>query len=167
MAYREVTMLETKELLRLWIDGMAIKTIAGFLGVDPKTVRRYVRVGQEHGLAVGQDPAALTDEIVVAVMAAFRDVPGRPPGESWVLCRTHRAFIEQHLSNRVRLTKIRKLLNRQGVFIPYATLYRFAVQELEFGRARVCQFSPVRQPLISRIGSQSFSGDRWPGVFAR
>ena len=137
MSYREVTMLETKELLRLWMDGMAIKTIAGFLGVDPKTVRRYVRVGQEHGLSVGQDPASLTDEIVIAVMAAFRDVPGRPPGESWALCRAHRAFIEQHLENRVRLTKIRKLLNRQGVFIPYETLYRFAVQELGFGRPRV------------------------------
>ncbi len=34
-------------------------------------------------------------------MAAFRDVPGRPPGESWALCRTHRVFIEQHLGNRV------------------------------------------------------------------
>ena len=33
MPYREVTMLETKELLRLWLDGMAIKTIAGWEGI--------------------------------------------------------------------------------------------------------------------------------------
>jgi len=137
MPYREVTMLETKELLRLWLDGMAIKTIAGYLGLDPKTVRRYIRVGREQGLSPERGPAALTDEAVIAVIAAFRDVPGRPRGESWELCRTHRAFIEEHLAHRVRLTKIRKLLNRQGVFIPYGTLYRFAVVELEFGRARV------------------------------
>ena len=137
MPYREITMLETKELLRLWLDGMAIKTIAGYLGLDPKTVRRYIRVGQEQGLAPEQGPAALTDEAVIAVMAAFRNVPGRPRGESWDLCRTHRVFIEEHLARRVRLTKIRKLLNRQGVFIPYGTLYRFAVVELEFGHARV------------------------------
>jgi hypothetical protein len=80
MTYREVTMLETKELLRPWMSGMGIKTIAGFLGVDPKTVRRYVRVVQEHGLASGQDAASLTDEVVIAVMSAFRDVPGRPSG---------------------------------------------------------------------------------------
>jgi transposase len=137
MPYREVTMLETKELLRLWLDGMAIKTIAGYLGIDPKTVRRYIKVGQEQGLSPGQDPSALTDEVVIAVLAAFRDVPGRPRGESWALCREHRTFIEKHLANRVRLTKIRKLLARQGVFIPYGTLYRFATRELQFGRARV------------------------------
>jgi len=137
MPYREVTMLETKELLRLWLDGMAIKTIAGYLGLDPKTVRRYVKAGQEHGLSPVHGSAPLTDEAVVAVMAAFRDVPGRPRGESWELCLEHRAFIEQHLESGVRLTKIRKLLNRQGVFIPYGTLYRFAVVELRFGRARV------------------------------
>jgi len=137
MPYREVTMLETKELLRLWLDGMALKTIAGNLGLDPKTVRRYIKVGQEHGLSLEQGPSALTDEVAMAVMAAFRNVPGRPRGESWELCRTHQAFIEEHLGRRVRLTKIRKLLNRQGVFIPYGTLYRFAVVELEFGRPRV------------------------------
>jgi hypothetical protein len=34
----------------------------------------------------------------------------------------------------IRLTKIRKLLARQGVAITYATLHRFAVVELNFGR---------------------------------
>jgi restriction endonuclease len=33
------------------------------------------------------------------------------------------------------LSKIRKLLARQGVLIAYPTLYRFAVEELQFGRA--------------------------------
>ena len=39
------------------------------------------------------------------------------------------------LQQGIRLTKIRKLLARQGVVIPYATLHRFAVVELSFGRA--------------------------------
>ena len=33
-----------------------------------------------------------------------------------------------------QLTKIRKLLGRRGVAVPYATLHRFAVAELGFGR---------------------------------
>ncbi len=136
MPYREVTMLETKELLRLWLDGMAIKRIAGRLGIDPKTVRRYVRAGEEHGLSGGQGADVLTDDIVVAVMATFRNVPGRPRGDAWALCRENRRFIEEQLNDRVRLTKIRKLLNRKGVLIPYGTLYRFAVRELGFGCGR-------------------------------
>jgi transposase len=33
----------------------------------------------------------------------------------------------------VRLTKVGRLLGRQGVHVPYATLHRFAVAELDFG----------------------------------
>jgi hypothetical protein len=40
----------------------------------------------------------------------------------------------RHLENSVRLTKVRKLLLRRGVKIPYPTLRRFAVAELGFGR---------------------------------
>ena len=34
----------------------------------------------------------------------------------------------------MKLTKVRKLLVRQGVKFPYSTLHRFATQELRFGR---------------------------------
>lgn len=79
---------------------MGIKTIAGFLSLDPKTVRRYIKAGREHGLSPEESSAALTDDVVVAIMAAFRNVPGRPRGESWDLCRTHRAFIDGCLTWR-------------------------------------------------------------------
>jgi DNA-binding CsgD family transcriptional regulator len=42
MTFREVTMVETKEILRLWLVGYARKRVARHLRVDPKTVRRYV-----------------------------------------------------------------------------------------------------------------------------
>ena len=42
MSYREVTMLEIKEVLRLWLGGLGTKPIARQLGLDPKTVRRYL-----------------------------------------------------------------------------------------------------------------------------
>jgi hypothetical protein len=37
----------------------------------------------------------------------------------------------------VRLSKVRRLLQRQGVTVPYSTLHRFASSELGFGRAQV------------------------------
>ena len=51
--YREVTMLEVKEVLRLWREGMPTKRLAAQLGLDPKTVRRYLRAATAAGLAEG------------------------------------------------------------------------------------------------------------------
>jgi len=67
----------------------------------------------------------------------LKEVPGRPRGESWALCEQHRAFIQGHLKNRIRLTKIGKLLKRNGVAVTSAALYRFAVAELGFGKPPV------------------------------
>lgn len=127
-------MIETKELLRLWLAGVGKKKIAARLGMDPKTVRRYIQAALEHGLSPAQGETALTDEKLAAVLTALRSLPQRPHGEAWALCEKHRPFIKSRLEKGIRLTKIRKLLNRQGVAITYATLYRFAVTELGFGR---------------------------------
>jgi Mn-dependent DtxR family transcriptional regulator len=58
MAYREVTMIEITEVLRQWMAGAGRKRIARMLGVDPKTVRHYVRAARECGLVTshGDDP---------------------------------------------------------------------------------------------------------------
>lgn len=42
-------MLEIKEVLRLWCGGAAKKRIATQLGLDIRTVRRYVRAAQTCG----------------------------------------------------------------------------------------------------------------------
>ena len=48
--YREVTMIEITEVLRLWRDGVPKKRIAARLGLDPKTVRRYITTAETTGL---------------------------------------------------------------------------------------------------------------------
>jgi hypothetical protein len=58
--YREVRMVEINEVLRLWRAGVPKKRIAARLGLDPKTVRRYVTVAADTGLRVGGD--ALSDD---------------------------------------------------------------------------------------------------------
>ena len=71
MSYREVTMLEIKEVLRLWRAGAAKKRIAAQLGLDIKTVRRYLRVAQGCGpWPAGAGP--LDEAQVAAVVAALR-----------------------------------------------------------------------------------------------
>jgi len=137
MPYREVTMLEIKEVLRLWLAGLGKKPIARQLGLDPKTVRSYLRTAAECGLAREQGPGALSDERLAAVLAALSPALQRSHGDTWALCEEHRTFLAALLKRRVRLTKVRKLLRRRHqVVVPYATLHRFAVAELGFGRTR-------------------------------
>lgn len=64
MAFREVGMFEIKEVLRLWHASVPKKAIARTVGVDPKTVRRYVQAAEELGLAA---PLVSTSLVVVSV----------------------------------------------------------------------------------------------------
>lgn len=136
MAYREVTVIEIEEVLRQWIAGAKGKRIARRVGLDPKTVRRYVKAAASCGLAPEQGAAALTEKRVAAVVAKLSGAPERERGETWGRCVEQRDFIAEKLESGVKLSKIRRLLIRQGVGIAPATLYRFAASELGFGRTR-------------------------------
>jgi len=135
MAYREVTMLEVKEVLRLWLAGVRKKRIAAQLGLNVKTVRRYLRAAEAQGLTSAADPAVLDDGLLAVVVSLVQPGTGRPHGDGWAACVAQRGVIEQYLRAEVRLSKIRKLLRRQGVRISYPTLRRFALRELGWGRA--------------------------------
>jgi len=68
------------------------------------------------------------------VLAAVRPLLGRPHGDSWARCESRRALIERYLGEHIRLSKVGKLLARQGTPVAYPTLRRFAIAELGFGR---------------------------------
>lgn len=131
--YREVRMVEITEVVRLWRAGVPKKRIAARLGLDPKTVRRYVTVAETTGLRVGAD--AISETQLRDVLLALHPGGGRPRGDDWDRCRAQQDAIRGWLKDGLRLTKIRKLLTRQGTSLPYPTLYRFAVVELGFGRS--------------------------------
>ena len=42
MAFREVRVYEVKEVLRLWLRGKGTRPISALVGVDRKTVQRYI-----------------------------------------------------------------------------------------------------------------------------
>lgn len=134
MPFREVTMIEIKEVLRLWLAGVPKKRAAAQLGLDPKTVRSLVRRAEGLGLHRGADAGALTEEFLTKLLVARAARPVVAHGESWARCVEQRDFITGKLAQHVKLTKVRKLLLRQGVTVSYPTLRRFAVAELGFGR---------------------------------
>lgn len=135
MAYRDVTMIEVKEVLRLWLRGKAKKAIVRSTGVARNTVRSYIAAAVACGLRKDSGEGALDDDVLAEVLVQLKTREPRPKGETWTKCEEHRAFIAQKLEEGLKLTKIRKLLQRRGVLVPYPTLHRFARDELDFGRS--------------------------------
>jgi hypothetical protein len=79
MAFREVSVVVVKEILRLWLSGHGYRSVARLAMVDPKTVRRYVKVAVAAGLDRERGEQQLTEELLGVVVAAVP--PGRPPGD--------------------------------------------------------------------------------------
>ncbi len=74
--FREVSTVEVKEVLRQRRQGRFLREIAQGVGLDRKTVRRYLEVAE----AAGFDPTGneVGDEVVSAVVRRLR--PGLPSG---------------------------------------------------------------------------------------
>lgn len=134
MAYREVSVVEIKEVLRQWLVGVPKSRIAVNTGADRKTVRRYINAAVSEGLAQGQGLDALGDEVLARVLTSLRGQREREHGDAWARCEQSKAFVEKHLNRDVKLTKVHRLLRRSGVEVPYSTLHRYAVDALGFGR---------------------------------
>jgi hypothetical protein len=94
MAYREVTILEVKEGLRLRLGGVRKKRIAAQLGLDVKTVRRYVAAAEASGLTREAGLDGLTEARLAAVIGTVQPATGRPHGDGWTdLCRRRAVII--------------------------------------------------------------------------
>lgn len=134
MVYREVGMVEVREVLRNWMDGAGLRTVAARAGVDRKTARRYVQAAEHAGLCRQDGPEALTDELIGVVVGAVR--PARPNGHSagWEELLARREQISAWLdgSDALSVVKVHELLTRSGCTVPYRTVHRFAVAECGF-----------------------------------
>jgi predicted transcriptional regulator len=131
MSYRELSMIEVKEVLRRREAGQALREIARETGLDRKTVRRYVD-------AAGETDGEVDTEVVHPA--------GGPGGSGASAAATSEARERLDAASRVdlelaeardkkgtralRLTKVHELLQRRGVDVTYATLCRWAHDEL-------------------------------------
>lgn len=78
-------MVEVREVLRVWLEGLGLRRVAERAGVDRKTARRYVAAAEAAGLPRDGRAEAVTDELVGAVVEAVRPVRLNGHGASWEL----------------------------------------------------------------------------------
>ena len=165
MSYREVSVIEIVEMLRLWLQGLGLREVARLSGSDRKTVRRYVDRARACGLDRDGGDDQLTDELIAAVIAEVR--PHRPCGKSlaWETIAGEHAQIRQWLKDGLTLTKVHTLLGRRGVVVSYRTLNRYATTELDFGRRQAtvpvadCEPGAEVQVDFGRLGMLTDAGD--------
>lgn len=137
MGFREVSVVEIREVLRAWLEGAGLRKVGQRAGVDRKTARRYVEAAQAAGLTRDAGVEAVTDELVGAVVEAVR--PARPNGHgaSWEALLAREEQISAWVKGSdgqepLTVVKIEELLVRQGCVVPYRTLHRFAVERCGF-----------------------------------
>jgi transposase len=135
MPFRELTMIDVKEVLRRWSAGQGDRKIGREAGVDRKTVARYTTAATRLGLKRG---AELSYEEVHQVAQCVQARPLAAPSDERAEVAQHRARIERWLegdgeTRPLRLTKVHTLLVRDhGLRASYDTLWRYAHDELSW-----------------------------------
>jgi hypothetical protein len=140
--YREVSVIEIREVLRAWLAGVGLRMVAAQAGVDRKTARRYVAAAVAAGLDRDGGVEQLSDGLIGAVVAAVR--PDRPQGHgsAWEALSANHSRISDWVKDGLTVVKIDDLLARQGVIVPQRTLHRYCVERTEYrGRRGGCQRS--------------------------
>lgn len=131
--YRELSMLDVRDVLRRHQAGQAVREIARQAGCDRKTVRRYVAAAQEIELAAD---AVLDDAVVHEVARRVQERTAAEPSAERAQLEPHRTRIEKWLEDRLRLSKVHTMLGRDGVDVSYSTLRRFVIEDLGWHRKK-------------------------------
>jgi transposase len=135
MVFREVSVIEIREVLRSWLAGAGLRTVAAQAGVDRKTARRYVEAAVAAGLARDGGPGQLSDELVGQVAEAVRPVRPGGHGQGRDRLESCREEIQAWVKQGLTVVKIGVLLERQGVAVPYRTLHRYCTGRCGYGRS--------------------------------
>ncbi len=127
--YRELTMMEVREVLRRVGAGQTQRRVARDTGLARNTVARYAEAARSLGFTDGEP----SEELVARVVHAVQSRPEPEPSEQRAALAAHREQVKAWLDDRLKLTKVHVLLERQGVVTSYATLRRFAMDEFGWG----------------------------------
>ena len=140
MTYMEHGMWEILDVLRRYYRGESKVKISNSTKRGRNTVKRYIHTAEGLGWLQSEEP---TETIASAVLQLLR--PGRPqnrPGDIEIKLKPHQKRILEWLSpadgkRGLKLTKVHQLLERDGIFVRYEALSRFAKKHCDFRQAKV------------------------------
>lgn len=157
MADKEYTVIEILDVLRRQKAGDNISAIARSIGMDRKTVRKYIRIAEGKGLAAS---GSNSEEVAYAV---FREIHGNDDGDDGnnrdSILLPHKETIADWLKHDdLTLTKVHMKLLRSGVETSYSSLYRFTQEHIgmpgNHGTVRMAETEPgeVAEVDFGRLG---------------
>jgi len=137
MGHREYDVLEIVDVLRRYLKGDSIRSIAKSKGMDRNTVRKYLRIAEERGLS--QEFRGDLDEMAYRIFRAVHPERGEETEKKRdkILLPHEQRITEWLDEKKLTLTKVHILLARRGVDVPYIALWRFARERLGFGGAEI------------------------------
>jgi transposase len=125
MSFRELTMIDVREVLRRLVAGQSARQLARDGVVDRKTAARYFEAARACSVT---SQTELTDALVAEVAQRVQARPLTPPSDAREVLDAHRERIEAWLKAErpLRLVRVHELLAREGVDVGYTTLRRYA-----------------------------------------
>lgn len=125
-------MVDVRRVIACWQTTRSARAAARHLGIDRKTVRRYVAAALALGLG---EKRALSDDDLESVLRQTRALA--PPRAAWDVLRAQRdAFAPpDDAAPPPSLRRVQARLAERGVRVAYSTLRRFALRELGWKRS--------------------------------
>ncbi len=118
-------MIDVIEILQHWHAGRPKTVVAASLGVDPKTVRKYVAPAEAAGLAPG-GPSLSRAEWAMMVADWFPElVDAKARSLTWPLIDVHRERIAPMLGTNTVTTVHQRLRDEHGLAASLASFRRY------------------------------------------
>jgi transposase len=148
MARRQFDVIDIVEVLQHWHAGRPKSVVASSLGIDPKTVRKYVAPAEAAGLAPG-GPALSRAEWAELVRGWFPElVDGRVRSRVWPAIDAHRSRIGEMLETNTVTTVHQRLRDEAGLAVGVTAFRRYVAAEFpdEATRDKVTVLRPEVAP---------------------
>ena len=139
-------MIDVVEILQHWHAGRPKTVVAASLGVDPKTVRKYVAPAEAAGLAPGGPPLSRAEwaELVAGWFPELVDAKAR--SLTWPLIDAHRERIGAMLATNTVTTVHQRLRDEHGLAASITSFRRYVWAEFP-DRAAARAVTVLRPPV--------------------
>ncbi len=148
MARRQFEVIDVVEVLQHWHAGRPKSVVASSLGIDPKTVRKYVARAEDAGLAPGGPPLGRAEwaELVRGWFPELVDAKVR--SLTFPVIDAHRERIGDMLTTNTVTTVHQRLRDEHGLAVGISSFRRYVASEFpdQSLRDRVTVLRPEVEP---------------------